>query len=125
MSLSPLEQFHHSQKLLACCLLALLLLALGAARGSVASAYALLQESPAGSVPAHLLAGTDVRSGPGDRYLLLAVAEGREEHPLLGRSSDGLWLRIDFRGQPAWVAAGQVETQATAVPVVRVGGEPL
>jgi uncharacterized protein YraI len=116
-----------SPKLLACCLLALLLPAIGAARGSVASAYALWTETPqtTAASPARLTAGADVRSGPGDRYLVLTTAQSDEEHAILGRSSDGLWWRINYRGQPAWVAAAQVETQATGVPIVRVGGERL
>ena len=118
--------FGRSRKLLACCLLALLLLALGAMRGAVAEAPPLLQEpSAAGAAPAHLRAGAEVRSGPGDRYLLLTVAPGGEDHTILGRSSDGLWWRVDFGGQPAWVPAAQVDTQATDAPVVRVGGERL
>jgi uncharacterized protein YraI len=125
-----MANLHRSPKLLACCVLAFLLVATGAARGAIAPAYARLQEVPAAdaaraTVPARITAGADVRSGPGERYLLLSVAQGGEEHAILGRSSDGLWWRIDYRGQPAWVAAAQVETQATDVPVVRVGGERL
>jgi uncharacterized protein YraI len=121
-----MANLHRSPKLLACCLLALLLLAVAAARGPAAYAYARLQEpSAAGAIPARITAGADVRSGPGERYLVLSVAETGEEHAILGRSDDGLWWRIDYRGLPAWVAAAQVETQATDVPVVRVGGEPL
>lgn len=120
-----MSRFGRSHKLLACFLLALLLLALGAMRGAVAEATAPLQEPAAGVAPAHIRAGAEVRSGPGDRYLLLATAPASEDHPILGRSGDGLWWRVDFRGQPAWVAAAEVETQATNVPIVRVGGERL
>jgi uncharacterized protein YgiM (DUF1202 family) len=116
---------HRSPKLLACCVLAFLLLAIGVTRGSVASADNLLPETPALRAPARITIGADVRSGPGERYLVLTVAQAGEQHAILGRSSDGLWWRIDFRGHPAWVAAAQVETQATDVPVVRVGGERL
>ncbi len=118
--------FHRSHKLLTCCLLALLLLALGAMRGTVAEATALMQKPSAAHVaPAYISAGAQVRSGPGDRYLLLAVVEGGEDHAILGRSSDGRWWRVDYRGQAAWVLAAQVQTAATNVPVVRVGGERL
>jgi uncharacterized protein YraI len=126
-----MADLHRSPKLLACCLLALLLLAVGVVRSSGASAYVLLQAAPPlrapvfDAAPAHITAGADVRSGPGERYLVLSVAQAGEEHAILGRSSDGLWWRIEFDGQPAWVAAAKVETQATDVPIVHVGGERL
>lgn len=125
-----MSRLPRSHKLLACCLLALALLSLGAWRGNAAEAAALWQDpvasgSARGAAPALVAAGAGVRSGPGKRYLLLTVTPAGEEHAILGRSSDGLWWRIDFRGQPAWVAAAQVETRATDVPVVRVGGERL
>lgn len=45
-----------------------------------------------------------------------------EDYPVLGRSRNGQWWRIDYRGLPAWVAAAEVETEATGTPVVQVGG---
>jgi uncharacterized protein YraI len=123
MSLSPVDR---SSKLLASCLLALLLLGAGALQGPVAAAYLLLQAPAAvGLQPTLMTRGTDVRSGPGEHYLVLTIAEAGEQYAILGRSGDGLWWRIDFHGRPAWVAAARVQTQATGVPVVRVGGERL
>lgn len=125
-----MSRLPRSHKLLACCLLVFALLALGAWRGTVAEAAAPWQDSTApsqapGAAAARLIAGAGVRSGPGERYLLLTITSASEEHAILGRSSDGLWWRIDFRGQPAWVAAAQVKTQAIGVPVVRIGGPRL
>jgi uncharacterized protein YraI len=64
----------------------------------------------------------DVRSGPGERYLALAAAEPGARFPLLGRSADGRWWRIDLQGQPAWVSAEHVRAAAAPlVPTVGVG----
>lgn len=103
---------HRSRKGLACGLAALLL-GLGALHGPVAS------NAPA----AHLSAGAAVRSGPGEHYLMLAVTETRADYPILGRSRDGQWWRIDYCGLPAWVAAAQVTADAADAPVVQVGGK--
>lgn len=104
-----LAPIHLSHKLLVCCMLALLLLALGTTRGSVASAYALLQADAAGIAPAHLRAGAGVRSGPGDRYLLLAVAPEVKIIPFSAAAATASGCALTFRGQPAWVAAAQAD----------------
>mgnify|MGYP000874326794 CR=1 FL=1 len=137
-----LSSIHRSRKWPAYGLLALLLVGLGAACNSFGSASTPLQDpaasvlmsaSPASaplgatSAPpvAHLAAGAVVRSGPGDHYLIFSITETGEDYPVLGRSRDGQWWRIDYRGLPAWVAAAQAETQAADAPIVQVGGERL
>jgi hypothetical protein len=103
-------------------LLLLFLFGLGTARSSVVSAYDQLQANYGGYSAPHvqILQPVDVRSGPGDRYLTLAMLEPGARFPLLGKSADGGWWRIDLQGQPAWVPAHKV--RAAASPMVPTVG---
>jgi uncharacterized protein YgiM (DUF1202 family) len=113
-----------TNRVLAIGLILLFLFGLGAARSSVVSAYDQLHADQASSSGPYvqILQTVDVRSGPGERYLALAAAEPGARFPLLGKSTDGGWWRIDLQGQPAWVPTEHVRAAASPfVPTVSVG----
>ena len=106
-------------------LLLLALLSVAAVRTSAVSASHLRQGIPHHVAEALVVITTaaDVRSGPGDEYLMLTSAQPGEQFPLLGRSVDNRWWRIDFGGQPAWIPTASTRVQATVlVSTVAVGG---
>ncbi len=104
----------------ACLLVALLVMV--AVHGTAVSAYGRVPVGHQPGAPSVFITrAADVRSGPGRDYLILAVAQPGEQFPLLGRSSDRGWWRIDFGGQPAWLPAAaaraHAETQIATVTV--------
>jgi uncharacterized protein YraI len=114
-----------SNRLVAMGLLLLALLTLTAVRGSVVYAYSLLPvTSHQVREPSILITVvTDVRSGPGSEYLVLAAARPGERFSLIGKSTDSRWWRIDFGGQPAWLLAGSTQARfPVVVATVSVGG---
>jgi uncharacterized protein YraI len=112
-------------RLVAMGLLLLGLLTLTVVRGSVVYAYSLLPVTshPVREPSVLVTAVTDVRSGPGSEYLVLAAAQPGERFSLLGKSTDSRWWRIDFGGQPAWLLAGSTHAGSPfIVTTVSVGG---
>ena len=111
MSPAPL-----SNRLLAIALLLLALLLLAAVHGTAVSAYGLLPIGGQAEEPSiFVMAADEVRSGPGSDYLTLTAVQPGEQYALLGRSTDGRWWRIDYRGQPAWVPAASVRAHDAAL----------
>lgn len=119
MSPAPL-----SNRLTAVALLLLLLLLLAAVRGTAVSAYSILPiGEPAEKPSIFVTAAAEVHSGPGSDYLTLTAVQPGEQYPLLGKSTDGRWWRIDFGGQPAWVPAALTSAHdAAMVATVTVVG---
>ena len=62
----------------------------------------------------------NIRSGPGTDYEVIGQVVQGARLRVIGRSEDGRWLVIDFRGQFGWVAAWIVETFGThnLIPVL-------
>jgi uncharacterized protein YgiM (DUF1202 family) len=92
-------------KAVAAGLMLLALLALAAGPRTAADATAIVNlwpASPAARPVVPLLRVTEaseVRSGPGHAYLVLATTFPGESLPVLGRSADGGWLRVDVGGR--------------------------
>ena len=60
----------------------------------------------------------NIRSGPSTFHNLLGTAEPGESYTILGKSSDGTWWQIDYKGQTGWVLGEIVESIGTeAIPV--------
>ena len=105
--------------------LLLALLSVAAVRTSGVPAIHLRQgiTHRAGEASVVIMTAADVRSGPGDEYLMLTAAQPGEQFSLLGRSVDNRWWRIDFGGQPAWIPTASTRVQASVlVSTVVVGG---
>ncbi|MFN8492802.1 MAG: PQQ-dependent sugar dehydrogenase [Caldilineaceae bacterium] len=63
----------------------------------------------------------NVRSTPSTGATVLTVAQPGQRFAVTGRTADGLWWRIDYNGQAAWLYASLVQATNTAnVPVVDV-----
>ena len=111
MSPAPL-----SNRLTAVALVLLVLLLLTAVHGSAVSAYSILPMEGQADKPSILVtASAEVRSGPGSDYLTLTGVQPGEQYPLLGKSTDGRWWRIDFGGQPAWLPAASTRAHDAAL----------
>jgi len=79
-------------------------------------------ESPAAEPTARIVTPTNVRSGPGTTYRVLAVAQPGASFGVTGRNAAGTWWRIDYNGQDAWLFADLVEAANVAdVPVTPAG----
>jgi uncharacterized protein YraI len=104
--------------------LLLLMLLLAALHGTAVSAYGRLPIGRQAEAPSIIVkAVAEIRSGPGSDYLALTAVQPGDQFPLLGRSIDGRWWRIDFCGQPAWLPTAFARAHAdTLVATVTVGG---
>lgn len=98
MSPAPLSE-RLTARLTAVALLLLVLLLLAAVHSTGVSAYGMLPIGKQAEEPSiFVTAAAEVRSGPGSDYLTLTAVPPGEQFALLGRSTDGRWWRIDFRG---------------------------
>lgn len=68
----------------------------------------------------------NVRSGPGRQYTLLGRLAGGNTAPVLGKSLDGQWWHIRFRGKLGWVHGDYVApVGASETPPAQTGGAGL
>lgn len=89
--------------------------------------------APVAALPTEIvvLAGNvvNVRSGPGRQYQLLGRLAGGNTAPVLGRSLDGQWWHIRFRGKLGWVHGDYVAPaeplQTVANADIPANGAPL
>jgi uncharacterized protein YgiM (DUF1202 family) len=120
----------NAAKAVAAGVLLLALLAIAAVRGPAAGAASTLNpwSAPAAGPAAPLLrvtAASEVRSGPGSAYLILAVTFPGESLPVLGKSADGRWWRVDVGGQAGWLqATAPAPGPAANLGAVEVAGVP-
>ncbi len=81
--------------------------------------------APVAALPTEIvtLAGNvvNVRSGPGQQYRVLGRLAGGDTAPVLGKSLDGQWWHIRFRGKLGWVHGDYV---APVGPVEATGAAP-
>lgn len=79
------------------------------------------QQQPAASPTVTTTRPTNVRSGPGTNYRILATAQAGESYTITGKNADATWWRIDYGGQAAWVFARLVlADDVENVPLVLV-----
>ncbi len=73
-----------------------------------------------------VLAGNvvNVRSGPGRQYQLLGRLAGGDTAPTLGRSLDGQWWHIRFRGKLGWVHGDYVTPVGLPETIAGAGALP-
>jgi uncharacterized protein YraI len=124
----------NAAKAVAAGILLVALLAMAAVRGPAAGAASTLKlwSAPAAQDAAPLLrvtAASEVRSGPGHAYLILASTFPGESLPVLGKSADGRWWRVDIGGQAGWLpaaasAAGGAANLIAELTTVEVAGVP-
>lgn len=62
----------------------------------------------------------NVRSGPSTLHALLGTADVGESYPIVGKSPDGTWWQIDYKGQTGWVFGEIVESKSTDAVAVAV-----
>jgi hypothetical protein len=65
----------------------------------------------------------NVRGGPSTAFAPIGVLNSGDSAPITGRSANGQWWQIDYRGQHGWVSAGVAPT-AGETGVVAVVAEP-
>lgn len=80
----------------------------------------LAQTNPAPSDPQVLTTrNINIRSTPSTNATVLTVAQPGQRFQVTGRTADGLWWRINYNGQAAWLYASLVQAMNTTnVPVV-------
>lgn len=120
------------------CLVIVLALAFGGARLSQAQAASPAQSTPSG-VRVEAYQDVNVRSGPGTQYDLVGIMARGQAAAILGKSPNGLWLKVNYIGGPdntGWVyrdfvrvAGGEVGNlpvlEAPPTPTVRPSPTPL
>jgi glucose/arabinose dehydrogenase len=67
--------------------------------------------APAGPT-VQVVTPTNVRSGPGTTYRVLAVAQPGASFDVTGKNAAGTWWQIDYNGGAAWLFADLVEAEA-------------
>lgn len=83
------------------------------------------QQQPAASPTVTTTRPTNVRSGPGTNYRILATAQAGESYTITGENAAGTWWRIDYGGKTAWVYASLVKAENVQdVPVILVQQKP-
>ncbi len=68
----------------------------------------------------------NVRSGPSTAYPIIGSVRNGQKLALTGKSEDGKWWQIDFRGKPGWVSGQWVTTSGPVdeLAVVKVAPPP-
>jgi hypothetical protein len=68
----------------------------------------------------------NVRSGPGTAYGVLGQAKAGQVFDITGKSADGKWWQVAFKGKPGWVYGQLVQTSGElgGLPVVKVASPP-
>lgn len=82
----------------------------------------LAQTNPVPSDPQVLTTrNINIRSTPSTNATVLTLAQPGQRFEVTGRTADGLWWRINYNGQAAWLYASLVQaTNTTNVPVVNL-----
>jgi hypothetical protein len=63
---------------------------------------------PASTVTATPVTSLRVRSGPSTAYQVLTVVPKGVNVPVLARTADGTWIKVQYRGVTGWMAIGYV-----------------
>jgi uncharacterized protein YraI len=63
--------------------------------------------------------GANVRQGPGTSFIVLGTLAAGESRPIVGKSPDGTWYKIQFYNSPGWISASVVTVagDTSTVPV--------